>query len=195
MDSQRRGRRFFLILVALFFVPLLSAAVLVNVWQPDSTVNHGRLLSPIQPLPPFQAPTLEGQPMNRDDLLHHWTLVWVGRTCPQACLDGLIQLRQIRFALGREQGRLKNVLLVERMDQPEGLRQWLQSHDPQVTAAIMPEILQQRFSNADGELLSGIYLLDPMANRVIRYDPSIIDRDPRGILKDLKRLFKYSKLG
>jgi cytochrome oxidase Cu insertion factor (SCO1/SenC/PrrC family) len=37
-----------------------------------------------------------------------------------------------------------------------------------------------------------VYIIDPLGNLMMYYPP---DADPSGMLKDLKKLLKYSKIG
>src|SRR4051812_28063288 len=107
--TPRRSRAQFWILVAIFFAPLVIAFALYygSGWRPAKTTNHGTLISPPRPMPEVSAE-------NASQLFRgKWSLVYLaGDACSNECLQALLQMRQVRLALGDDMRRVQRVLLV-----------------------------------------------------------------------------------
>ena len=191
-----RSRIYLLIIIALFVIPLLIAWLLVGRWQPSGSVHHGELLNPAQPISHLQAQPLSGDALDKVYLQRYWTLVYINQTkaCDNECRDGLYNMRQIRLALGKNIDRAQTLLLLAEKPDNE-LQAWLAKEHLAMTKAVSDDktmdFFQQAFSG-DSHQNSWIYLVDPLGNLVMRYG---IEVNSKGILKDLKRLMKYSKIG
>lgn len=191
-SGQARGRVVLVLIFVAFFAPILAAWWLVGEWRPAGTVHHGRLLDPAVSVTYLRGRTADGARLGPDWLQGYWTLVYVDDgACDSDCRDGLYAMRQVRLALGKESYRVRNLLLEPRLPAGE-LGDWLTREHPQLTAAVTDTetraVLERPFG--DGE--RGIYLIDPLGNLLMRYR---VGDDPRGILKDLTRLLKLSKIG
>lgn len=189
-----RGRMYLLLVILLFAGPLAAAWLLVGHWRPAGSVHHGELLDPAQPLPALQLRRLDGEPLELETLHGHWTLAYLNDTgdCSQSCRDSLYTMRQTRLALGKDMTRVQTLLLLDREPEPT-LRDWLaREHRTMIKGladADMRALFSRPFPAGGGQ---GVYLIDPLGNLVMRYGP---DTDPEGLLKDLERLLKYSKIG
>ena len=179
-------------LFLLFFGPLAVAVYLYfdTDWRPGGTNNHGELIVPAVPLPTVGLPTPSGELTDTEFLRHHWSLVYLAREdCGEACRDALYNGRQMRLALGRLMDRVQRVYLHVG-----------ESPDPAFLAAEHPDLLVASVATADGQALlalltgqpEGYWLVDPLGNAMMRYPP---DEPPRGMLEDLKRLLRLSRIG
>jgi len=197
---QTRKRISLVLLFALFLAPLLFAILLFYIfpdWRPAGTSNHGQLVTPVRPLPPFQLETLAGEPIDETFLRGKWTLVYLLQgACDKPCVEQLYNIRQVRLAQGKNIDRLQRLLVwesagVSREDQAE-----LQKHFP--GQLIVPvnnqEAVIEVFSLDEQQPMAArrVYLVDPLGNLMMRYEP--VD-EPKGMIKDLERLLKYSGLG
>lgn len=180
------------LLAAMFFGPLAVAWLLYfdTGWRPGGMTNHGELVSPAVPLPQVSLPTPAGDRLDADFLHGHWTLVYVGRgACEARCERALHDSRQARLALGRLMDRVQRVYLYTGAAPDEGF-----------LAAEHPELVAASLSGPEGEALlaalpsadEGFWLVDPLGNVMMRYPP---DTDPEGVLKDLKKLLRVSRIG
>lgn len=180
--DRRRGRRQLLLVAALFFVPLAAALWLyfASGWRPAPGAQHGMLVDPPRALP---VPALRGR----------WSLVRLQRgPCAQDCISALEELGRIRLALDKDQPRVRRVLLHDgRCCEPA----------PPVLAE--PDLLVIGADDAEGEALAalfppvpgggaGIYIVDPHGNLVMGYASA---GSSRGLLKDLERLLRLSRIG
>ncbi len=191
--KQARGRLVLICLFAAFFVPILVAWWLVGQWRPEGSVHHGRLLDPAMPVTYLHARTGDGARLDPAWLQSYWTLVYVDANgvCDAHCRDGLYAMRQVRLALGKEFYRVQ-YLLLQPHPPSEELNDWLTREHPRLTTAVTDAksrtVLEAPFEDRE----RGIYLIDPLGNLLMRYR---VEDDPKGILKDLTRLLKLSKIG
>ncbi len=178
-----------MLIALVFFGPLVVA-----VWMyyggefaaPRGRSNHGVLLEPIISLP-------EAIP---DSPLHaytagSWVLLYEN---PSACADGcrraLYTARQSRMMLGREMERLKRVFLHGES-----------APDKVFLAAEHQGLITIEDASLTGLLDNkrpadfppgGYYLIDPLGNLVMYFQPDI---DPADMVDDVKHLLRLSRIG
>ena len=190
-----RQRLWLLFIIACFALPLAAAWLLVGHWRPSGSVQHGELLSPTRLVELRYAPLSDvrsGSAVARG----RWVLVYLGSAtgCDDRCRNGLYTLRQTRLALGRDLERVTTLVLVE--DRPAtAFRHWLAVEHPAMTVGLGDAATRSDLLGAfpqPGRAGEWFYLLDPLGNLVMRYP---IDTEPRGLLQDLQRLLKWSKIG
>ena len=194
MGTDRRPRRILLVGTFLvFFLPIL-AAWLLNIfapdWRPFGTLNHGTLVQPVRQLSAGRLEHVDGSPLDSGYLAGRWTIVHLlDGDCRQSCMQALTRSHQVQQALGDDMQRVQLLLVV----QPAVA----------VAAARMPPAVT--LATADGDWLEElslarapaghtlrIYLVDPQGYLMMRYDQDV---DQRGLLADLERLLKISKIG
>ena len=194
MGPDRRRTRILLIGAFLFFFIPIMGAWLLNLyapgWHPFGTVNHGTLVRPVRPVTADSLQHVDGSAMDPAYLSGHWTLVHLLEgACARSCIEALKRSHQVQQALGEDIQRVQLILVLA---QSMGAR--LAGLPPGVTIAVAHSDWLASFSFADtapGQGL-GIYLVDPQAYLMMRYPPGV---DQRGLLTDLERLLKLSKIG
>lgn len=189
------GRRKVLLVASLFFVPLLAAIALYYsaAWRPSRGVEHGELIDPPRPLAGFALTWPDGSTAPIGVLRGHWFLVvLVDDHCGSRCAATLEELARIRIALDKDAVRVRRVLLHDgRCCGPKGppaagsdlLMLGAGGESGQAWRAEFP-----RGAGPNG----GIYVVDPRGNLMMRY-PDV--SDPTGILRDLERLLRLSRIG
>lgn len=191
--DRRRTRSVLIGFFLVFFLPI-AGAWLLNVfapdWRPFGTVNHGNLVRPVRPTTAASLQHLDGTAMDPDYLSGRWTLVHLpDGVCARRCIEALARGHQVRQALGDDMRRVQLLLvLAGPMDaQSAGI-------PPEVTLAVASREWLASFSFVDATPGQGpgIYLVDPQGYLMMRY-PQGVDR--RGLLADLERLLKISKIG
>jgi cytochrome oxidase Cu insertion factor (SCO1/SenC/PrrC family) len=191
-----RSRKQVYILIGVFFAPLLLAFVLyygLGV-RPSGSTNKGDLIHPAVPLPEVTLPGVD-QNLPANILRGKWTLVFIGDgACDNRCREALTLMRQTRLALNDDMTRVQRLFLVTanccdsnyldqeqrglllgRIDNPQG------------------KTLLETFP--DGAQAAGagrIYLVDPLGNLMMKYEP---DAPQKALLDDLKKLLKLSHIG
>ncbi len=197
--DARRPRLLLLGLGALFVAPLAAAwlsLALGPAWQPAETVNHGRLLQPARPL-------LAAGPGAADDpaaplLRGRWTLALLaGAGCPPECRETLAASRQVWLALNKDQARVQRLLVTTGALAPATRDALLRDDGTLRTRADagLAARLRDALATGDGARAPGgprLLLIDPLGNLVLDYAPPVA---PRGLLKDLERLLKVSRIG
>ncbi len=192
-DNTNKGRSWQAwLLAAIFFGPLAAAWFLYfdSGWRPGSTTNHGELVSPAVPLPDVTLPTPGGDRTDAGLFRDIWSLVYVDRgECGEACRTALYNSRQTRLALGRRMDRVQRVYLYTG-----------EAPDPAFIAGEHPDLVVASLSGPEAETLAAalpndeerFWLVDPLGNLMMGYAP---DAEPKGMLEDLKKLLRVSRIG
>lgn len=175
-----RSRRMLLLMALVFFGPLLIATGLyyASGWRPVGRTNHGVLIEPPRPL--------------AGSLFHgKWSLVYVGAAgCDAACDRTLYYMRQTHLGLGRLYTRTQRVFLALG---PCCDRTLATRYPDLVTVdASSPDMVPLLQNFAADERATGIFIVDPRGNLMMRYDAH---DPPRGLLDDLKLLMGLSSIG
>ncbi len=175
------GARTPLLMALMFFGPLLLAAGLYygSDWRPPHLTNHGQLIQPPRPL---AAPLFQGK----------WSLVYVGAgDCRADCRRTLYDMRQTHLGLGNLYTRAQRVFLATA---PCCDRAYLTRQYPGLITvdAATPAIAALLAAFPADRRATGIFIVDPHGNLMMRYDST--DR-PEGLLVDLKQLLNLSSIG
>jgi len=185
-----------LALVAVFLSPFIGGWLALYVFElrPDSG-NYGTLVQPVRKIgwPPLSS---VGGAQSVDGFGGKWRfLLFAGERCGEPCRANLFYLRQIRILLGRDTGRLQNILVVAQpLDQE--LRDFLRDYpDLVVIEAFRQAQFYAQFS-LPGESAVGdspkLYLVDPDDNLMMHYPA---ENDQNRVLEDIKKLMKISQIG
>lgn len=205
-NSRQRGflnsRQALVLLGLLFMTPAFVAWVMHNSseqgWRPEGTTNRGSLVHPARPLTLPADMMIAGQAAS-DYLQGKWTLLYIGDAdCDAVCNENLYKMRQIRTAQNENMRRIQLLYLVRDEAIPAPLMAML-ARDYKDTA-VTPLAADQAAQIAPYFLIDGVamqadervYIIDPLGNLMMYYPP---DADPSGMLKDLRKLLKYSKIG
>lgn len=193
---QRRNRVTLILLMAVFFVPLLMAIVLSksDSWRPGKTKNHGELITPVRQLGEFNLYGLDGAAFQLKDVQGKWTVVYVGGSdCNDICKDVLYKIRQSRLAQSGNAQRVHYVYLLTDKAPAVSLRALLPEHDKlRVVTGDAAELnkLINNFTFDPAQPVSGAqraYVIDPMGRVMMSYKA---DFTGKGMIKDLEHLLK-----
>lgn len=200
--SRARSRLSLLLIIVLFAAPVAVAWLVFYVfpdWRPSGTSNHGALVVPVRPLPTMSLRTAGGDTLDNSYFRGKWTLLYIARgRCDSHCVHRLYKLRQVRLAQGKNIDRLQRLMLWDVDGAAAGEPQDLQAKFPGQAVALLAgpqrQALVEAFVLDDKDPLRAgrLYLVDPLGNLMMDYEP---DAEPRGMIKDLERLLKYSGLG
>ena len=204
--SRQRGflssRQALVLMGLLFLAPAFVAWVMHNSteqgWRPEGTTNRGMLVHPARPLTLPAAMMIAGEPAN-DFLQGKWTLLYIGDAdCDAVCKDSLYKMRQVRTAQNEHMRRVQRLYLVLDEAVPADLQAVLEDEYKDTAVTLVSD--QQAEQIAPYFLIDGtsmqaaerVYFIDPLGNLMMYYPP---DANPGGMLKDLKKLLKFSKIG
>jgi cytochrome oxidase Cu insertion factor (SCO1/SenC/PrrC family) len=194
MAADRRRTRILLVgTFLLFFLPIM-AAWLLNIyapdWRPFGTLNHGTLVEPVRQVSATHLAPADGSAMDANYLSGRWTMVHLlDGDCGQSCIDALARSHQVQLALGDDRQRVQLlVVLLKAID--------LKAADlpPGVAVVTAEDAWLDNFSFGPTQPKENIrvYLIDPQGYLMMRYSADV---DQRGLLADLERLLKISKIG
>jgi hypothetical protein len=104
-------------------------------------------------------------------------------------------MRQVRIAQNEEAYRVATAYVVSDGRVPTGWNEWARAYpNLQVLLSKDSAATVDQFrvgTEPESATLGRLYMVDPMGNLMMRYEP---DGDPEGVLKDLERLLKVSPL-
>jgi cytochrome oxidase Cu insertion factor (SCO1/SenC/PrrC family) len=198
--TVRRGRRQFLLLAALFFVPLALAFWLYygpGGWRPERGTNMGELIDPPRPLPEVGLAIAGGSPADIHFLSGKWTVIYIGDgNCDERCRRALYLTRQSRIALNKDSDRVRRVLVATGRCCDDG---FLEAEHTDLVV-VLPvgqqgaRFLEQFPVYSDGPVATAgrIYLVDPLGNLLMSYPATAPDK---ALLTDLERLLRLSHIG
>ena len=187
--KQGKGRVQLLLIAAVFLGPLVLAAWLYFAAQdltPEGRSNNGVLLQPIVNLPDM----LPGSALHAHND-GHWVLLYANTgACDEACKYSLYTLRQSRLMLGKEMDRLIRVFL--RGDTAPDTVMLAEEHEGLITLqdSSLSDLLYNK--KPDDLEAGGYYLVDPLGNLVMYFEPEI---EPGAMVEDIKHLLELSRIG
>ena len=112
--------------------------------------------------------------------------------CDLLCQTDLFKVRQARAALGRDLVRVQ-YLYVAMDDAAWNAARAIQTEHPKMMfGKVAPSKSREQAAAFDVHPEGNVYLLDPHGNLVLRYNDAVTTK---GIIKDLKRLLRVSKIG
>lgn len=202
MTPQQRKQLITLILLLVVCVsPFVISWVLLNFTDVSKIgVSHnGILIDPPRPIENFQLSN-PAAPESKEFSLHgKWSLVYLlDGSCDANCQENIYKMRQIRLATSKYAHRVQR-LVIHTTENTE-LFTAEQINDYQGQLMLFNGMLQKPeyedlFKiDANDEPFSQqrLYLIDPLGNLMMTFPSGV---DPRGIIKDMKRLLKYSRVG
>ena len=197
-----RSQAILILLFAVFALPPLLSWFLFNytdMGREPGAGEHGTLVIPPRPVPDLTMFDMSEQTGTEKRLHGKWTLLYLlDGECQEACLKNLYKMRQLRLATGKYARRVQRVILVTDNNQRALTQGQLQAYPGQLI--LFPENLDSddlqslfKLSTDDSPFVQQrLYLIDPLGNLMMSYDANT---EPGGIIKDLKRLLKYSQVG
>ena len=203
-DTQvkTRNRSSMILVFALVVVPVLLALWSYlggEAWQPQGTINNGVLIIPARPLPVDLALVdPAGEPLREAYLSRKWTLTYIGAAaCDELCAGILYRIQQVRLAMGEETNRIQRLYLLigdAAIADAKRIQAQFAGLDAAVVSDTEHQALLQLFAvdGTDPAQARRIYLVDPHGNLMMYYEP---DAEPNGILRDLRKLLKLSRIG
>jgi hypothetical protein len=190
-NARARGRRNFLLMAAMFLLPLAVVFALYygGIWSPAGTSAKGDLLQPARPLEITALRYADGRAAGIEAFEGKWSLIYIGDgACDEKCRTALTYGRQTRIALGKDMDRVQRVFFVtgQCCDQ-----KYLDAEQPGLVVldASSPDLLPQFPGDRD----TSLYIVDPLGNLMMHHRATqVINKD---LLSDLKKLLKLSHIG
>ena len=176
------------LIAAVFLGPLVVATFMYysGSFVPEGRVNAGALLEPTVNV--LDAVPESETARNADG---YWVLIYANDgQCDAACEDALYTTRQSRLMLGREMERVQRVFL--HGETPPDTVFIAEEHAGLITTR--DSGFSELLNNKKPATLEagGYFLMDPLGNLVMYFEPTI---NPRDMVDDIKRLLKLSRIG
>ncbi|MDB2589665.1 hypothetical protein N9345_04750 [Candidatus Thioglobus sp.] len=144
----------------------------------QSTVNYGEFVNPVISTTEKDIVIDEAYDASLQGI---WTLAYVTDKCEQSCLKTLEDMKTIRILTNENMRRIQNLLIANAK---------ADNIDSQMLIARGSSNLMKKLNSFPNNHL---FLIDPLGNIMLHYNPEglVIKQ----VIKDLKRLFKLSRIG
>lgn len=201
------NRRALLITAAIFILPVIVAYTLLKTgwYNAAGTSNRGLLIDPPISFDELRLTDARQQAVPAEDFRKKWWLMYVmPAQCEAACRNSLFLMRQTHQALGPDQHRVAELIVIPH-DLDAELKAWLAqefSGARQVIAEIdnLDSVLGAAMTGGERASHAGhLFLVDTMGAIFMHY-PGYADEHEsilkgRDLLKDLQKVLKISKIG
>lgn len=190
-----------LLLLVVFLGPMLFAWKMVKSSEnlQLNTVNHGDLVQPVVDIDTLTLlDPIDLTPMDTAQLKGHWSLLYhLPKICSEGCHQNIYLMRQIQASLNKDSDRMQRVLFFLPNQRNEALHKMLADSYPETKQMILSEASFTEHLKSLGDPVEQVevgtfYIVDPLGNLMMTYPGDI---QHKGILKDLKKLLKISKIG
>ncbi len=201
VSHKNRQRLILTALILVFSMPFAAAWFLYNfsdVGKRDKGGNYGELLVSTVSMPDTRLlDPLTGE--YNHSLRGKWNLIYMmAGDCALECRRSLDMMPGLKNALVKDSGRLQIIVSTSDSVFEKNLREYLATYSgdrilllPYSDNAGIPG--QVPPSAKPGDLERGkFYIIDPLGNLILSYSANT---NPEGIISDLKRLLRYSRIG
>ena len=171
-------------------------------WYKGGQTNHGELISPPVAVADLSLTDASQKKVEAGFTQRTWWLVYVlPEVCDQACKNRLYQMRQVDAALGKEAGRVQQ-LIVQTAPLSAETEQLIAREFAQFTRVHgQVDRIDQALKRVDATAVKSgsLYIMDPMGWIMMRYQAendeakSVVEAED--ILNDMKKLLKSSRIG
>jgi len=176
------ARKEFWVLLAMFVMPIAFGTLFFYAnpnYFSESTVNYGELVRPVIATDGDDI-EIEGDA----SLQGIWTMLYVSNRCDDACEKAVADMKTIRTLMNDDMRRIQRMIIITDSSTPTS------NDESLIKARVNSEKFKQSLKKYTE---NAIYLIDPIGNVMLYYEPQNLDI--RLVIKDLKRLFKYSRIG
>ena len=169
------------VLLASFVLPIVLGTAFFY-WNPTAftgtTVNYGQFVNPIITTEKRDVVFVEN---TKGGLQGLWTLTYATNQCDNTCTQVLKDMKTIRILMNDDMRRVQRLLLINGATDLQ---------EAGVLIANPSEALNQQLNKFPS---NSLFLIDPLGNVMLHYNPQTLEI--KRVIKDLKRLFKYSRIG
>jgi hypothetical protein len=202
MDAENPNKKNKIIIAAIIIVftgPLILSWFIFNhtdFLEARGTSNYGQIITPPILLEDFSL--VDPTNLERKNTLYgKWSMIFVAESCDEICMENVYRMRQIHMGIGKHSLRVQKVLFLTNQHPGELSKLFIKYAGQQVIntdsvdlGALLDKFRSEKVINPTKA--GHIYISDPLGNLMMSY-PS--DINPKGILKDLKKLLRASRIG
>ncbi|HIG89045.1 hypothetical protein [Candidatus Thioglobus sp.] len=176
-----KSRKELWLLLASFIVPIVLGSAFFY-WNPgyftQNTVNYGQFVDPIIITQEQDIVFSDATPGTLQGV---WTLVYVTNQCDSECIQVIKDMETTRILMNEDMRRIQRMLVV---------KGGTNTQEPGLLIAQSSDLLSQKLAKFPKNTL---FLIDPIGNIMLYYKAQNLEI--KRVIKDLKRLFKYSRIG
>lgn len=199
-EIKKNSNKLTIIFVVVIFVsPIILSSYIfyyADYLEMRGMSNYGELIVPPRPL--ADVALIDPLKEDRKESLHgKWSLTYLVVSCDKACKDHLYLMRQTHISMDKHSLRVQKVLLLTEQPISE-LKEMLTDYRGQQIInndlINVDEFLDKFRLNENDNPLDAhrLYIIDPLGNLMMSYEPDV---NPRDIYKDLKKLLRGSRIG
>ena len=191
MDSSKKK---FLLLVAVFLTPVILGSLLFfnleRLGFDKGSTNYGTLVQPIVTSVVADLKQDGTAAVREETIAKRWTYTYIEpNNCDQTCLDRLTLIKKVRLLTNEKMRRVRTLFVsnkatVDSIDKSQ-YKDMVMTHVDVKDSAFL-----KQFPKLDTK---PIYLIDPYGNIMMYYPQEGLNA--KKMIKDIKRLLKYSQLG
>lgn len=191
---MKQGKKSLYTLLFVFLAPVvLGTSVYFNKEKLGigvNTVNYGTLVTPANPLQ-IEGLSMAGKAAIKENILSKkWTLLFITpNKCDAFCKDRLLLMKNVRLLMNENMRRIRTVLISSN----PALEATLKNDNSNLVFANVESgssVFLTQFKNKE---TMPIYMIDPLGNLMMFYPQP--KPNHKMMIKDLKRLLKYSRIG
>ena len=191
---MKQGKKSLYALFFIFLAPvILGTAIYFNKEKLGigiHTVNYGTLVVPASPLQ-IDGLTIAGKAASEETILSKkWTLLFIApEQCDAFCKDRLLLMKNVRLLMNENMRRIRTVLVSPN----PALENMLKNDNPNLVFASVGSSSAEFLTQFKNKETMPIYMIDPLGNLMMFYPQP--KPNHKLMIKDLKRLLKYSRIG
>ncbi len=191
-DTPEKSTTTLWILLAISIVPFVAAYAYFTFGNFTSFSNNGEILEQVIDIGNLELNDQNGNAIERESLTKKWRMILiVNSNCEKNCQLSLYNMRQLNVALGKHYDRFRH-MLIHSAPMNNDFSELVQTEYKDALHAYTSETILQKVFYDKNIYSNTIYIMDPIGNIMMRFDPNM---DPKLILKDLNRLLKVSQIG
>lgn len=189
------GKKTLILLIIVFVAPMLIGTLMFlnaeRLGLSTETTNYGTLMQPVVNLS-AEGVDMDGTPADVEVLVRNkWSIVYfTPEVCDEACTARQDFIKRIRLLTNEDMRRIQTVSIYP--EAPANAEQLAHDYPTMLVGTL----------NAQGEAFTAqfpkreqnpIYVVDPLGNLMMYYAGESLDI--KRIMKDFKRILKYSQIG
>lgn len=189
--NKTRQRLMLGAIALIFFMPIAASWLLyffTDIGKGDAA-SYGELISP--PILMTDRELTDPLAGGADHRLHgKWNLIYIASAaCEPACRTRLGEMMELKAGLGKDAARLQLLIGAAGVNEAGALRPFLQTYSE--SRILLFDYVADPANSGRFER-GNLYLIDPLGNLMMKYSSS---SRTEGIISDLKRLLRYSRIG
>ena len=193
--AMSSSKKTLLMMIFVFVAPIVIGAIMFlnadNLKMGSSTVNYGQLITP-PVLIDVKGIQVDNQAADVEKTAREkWTLLYLTpEVCDEKCSARIDLLKRLRLVTNENMRRIRTLAV---FPQAPANQEKLQFDNPDLVIGVRGEDSSAFMAQFPKQDENPVYLIDPIGNLMMYYSGDT--PDIKRMLKDLKRILKYSHIG